>query len=147
MIRAKLALIGAELSRYWLILAIMVLFFVASSLLTGTGCVFYSTIGLPCPGCGGTRALWALLRGDWTGAFHMHPFIFVVPAPVLMGVALFLTREKMPLWWDIVLWVMFALLLVTYAVRMAVLFPHTEPMTVNENAWLPRLWRLLYLRV
>jgi hypothetical protein len=35
-------------------------------------------IGLhqPCPGCGLTRASLAILRGDFTHAFHLHPLAF-----------------------------------------------------------------------
>jgi hypothetical protein len=38
-------------------------------------------IGIPCPGCGLTRATLALLRGDVAGALHFHPLVFVL-APV-----------------------------------------------------------------
>ncbi|HUC84572.1 MAG TPA: DUF2752 domain-containing protein [Candidatus Acidoferrales bacterium] len=33
-------------------------------------CQFHRLTGLYCPGCGGTRALYALLHGDWTAAFR-----------------------------------------------------------------------------
>jgi hypothetical protein len=37
--------------------------------------------GIPCPGCGLTRATLALLRGDFGVALHFHPLVFVL-APV-----------------------------------------------------------------
>lgn len=37
-------------------------------------CVFASTTGLPCPGCGMTRATAALLKGQWGPAMNYHPF-------------------------------------------------------------------------
>ena len=34
--------------------------------------------GIPCPGCGLTRATLALVRGDVAGALHFHPLVFVL---------------------------------------------------------------------
>lgn len=43
-------------------------------------CVFSDLTGLPCPGCGLTRAGGALLRGEWRAALQFHPFspVFVI---------------------------------------------------------------------
>ncbi len=37
-------------------------------------CPFMALTGLPCPGCGMTRATEALLRGDWSRAMTFHPY-------------------------------------------------------------------------
>lgn len=37
-------------------------------------CVFAEITGLPCPGCGLTRATVALLHGDWRTSWDFHPF-------------------------------------------------------------------------
>ncbi|HSA93803.1 MAG TPA: DUF2752 domain-containing protein [Terriglobales bacterium] len=50
-------------------------------------CLFRILSGLPCPGCGMTRALSSLLHGDGAAAFFYHPFVFaVLPALVLISV-------------------------------------------------------------
>jgi len=36
-------------------------------------CPFAALWSVPCPGCGLTRAALLLLRGDWLGAWRMHP--------------------------------------------------------------------------
>lgn len=36
-------------------------------------CAFLSATGFYCPGCGGTRALFCLARGDWLGALGHYP--------------------------------------------------------------------------
>ena len=46
---------------------------------TGVGCVFLYFLGIPCPGCGMTRALRALLRLDFVAAFTYNPLIFALP--------------------------------------------------------------------
>lgn len=38
-------------------------------------CTFLSATGLYCPGCGGTRAVKSLLRGDLIRSFLYHPFV------------------------------------------------------------------------
>lgn len=47
------------------------------------GCVFAEVTGLPCPGCGLSRALLALARGEWALAWRLHPL-----APGFVGVGL-----------------------------------------------------------
>ena len=44
-------------------------------------CPFYATTGYYCPGCGGTRAVFALARGDVLKSLFYHsfvPYIFVI---------------------------------------------------------------------
>lgn len=41
-------------------------------------CIFHKITGYYCPGCGGTRAVYALFRGDLLGCFRYQPFIFYV---------------------------------------------------------------------
>jgi hypothetical protein len=43
--------------------------------------------GLPCPGCGLTRATVALLHGDFAAAFRFHPLVIVL-APLFAGAML-----------------------------------------------------------
>ena len=45
-------------------------------------CVFYRLTGWYCPGCGGTRAVLNLLRGNILKSFFYHPF---VPYTVAIG--------------------------------------------------------------
>jgi hypothetical protein len=40
-------------------------------------CPFSFFLGVPCPGCGLSRATFALLRGDVQGALAAHPLVFV----------------------------------------------------------------------
>lgn len=38
-------------------------------------CIFHLTTGLYCPGCGGTRATFALFRGELVRSIKFHPFV------------------------------------------------------------------------
>ena len=38
-------------------------------------CIFFLTTGYYCPGCGGTRAVYALFHGHFIRSFLYHPFV------------------------------------------------------------------------
>jgi hypothetical protein len=46
----------------------------------GWPCPIQLALGLPCPGCGLSRATAALLRGDVLAAIEIHPFVFLALA-------------------------------------------------------------------
>jgi hypothetical protein len=41
-------------------------------------CPMAALFGVPCPGCGLTRATLALLHGNLGAALHLHPLVFVL---------------------------------------------------------------------
>ena len=81
----------------------------ASALLFGWNCPIKYLTGVPCPGCGLSRALAALLRLDFRTALRFHPMVFVLPPVVLYALfgkkPLFGSKdlERMLLWSVIVL--------------------------------------------
>jgi len=48
-------------------------------------CPFIALTGLPCPGCGMTRAMDALLHGDWSRAVAFHPY---APFFLVLGIVI-----------------------------------------------------------
>ena len=92
-----------------LVLLILGVLAYASALLFGWNCPIKYLTGVPCPGCGLSRALAALLRLDFRTALRFHPMVFVLPPVVLY--ALFVKKpllgsknlERMLLWSVIVL--------------------------------------------
>lgn len=49
------------------------------------GCVFRLMTGVPCPGCGMTRAWLAALRLDFAAAFAYHPLFWAVPIAFVLA--------------------------------------------------------------
>ena len=43
----------------------------------GTICLIRGLIGTPCPSCGITRAIIAVLNGNFIGAFKLHPLFWM----------------------------------------------------------------------
>lgn len=62
----------------WMILGLCAAL-VAVFALSGIGCPFYRIFGIPCPGCGMTRAFLACLRLDFAAAWRYHPMVFSLP--------------------------------------------------------------------
>jgi len=56
--------IGAILYRFWL-----------HNFITFPPCLLYEHLGIYCPGCGGTRSVWALLSGDVFLSVYYHPIV------------------------------------------------------------------------
>ncbi len=103
------------------------------------GCFFRYTIGVPCLGCGTTRACVQFLQGHLVDAFYWHPlFWFTVPLLALLIVKqqqVFRSKAKNRVFWITI----FAMYLSVYIVRMVMLFPDTPPMDYNQKAI---LWQI-----
>lgn len=72
---------------YEMLLRLMLMLLVGGLLLfwvaMGWPCVFRSITGIPCPGCGLSRAWLAVLRLDFGTAFCYHPMFWSIPIFVL----------------------------------------------------------------
>jgi len=99
-------------------------------------CLFRRLTGLPCPSCGMTRAYISFLKGDIHGAFLMHPLFLLVPAiGVLVLVARFKKKHFTKTY--IAIGIIF---IVTYVIRMILLFPHTPPFDYEFGSLLGRIF-------
>lgn len=119
-----------------LLLAVLILFL-------DLGCIFRKVTGIPCPGCGMTRAHLAALRLDFQSAFFYHPLWFL-PIP-LAAVQLFFPRGifRERKWNNALAVLLLILVLAVYAVRMVLYFPDTPPMEYQADSlvgWLLTLF-------
>lgn len=83
------------------------------------GCVFRLMTGIPCPGCGMTRAWLAALRLDFAAAIAYHPLFWSVPiAFVLAFVREETTTGKVKRGIDIAIAVLCVLVISVWIVRL-----------------------------
>ena len=66
----------APSARYLALFAISVSFFFPIGGLGFDLCMLHSFTGLPCPGCGMSRAISAISQGDFSAAVGLNPFAF-----------------------------------------------------------------------
>ena len=116
---------------------------VAGILLLDVGCVFRRITGIPCPGCGMTRAHLAALRLDFQAAFYYHPLWFL-PVPLMLCQAVKPGGVfRKPQWNTAAAVFLLVLVLGVYAVRMIRCFPNVPPMEYQPNNLLRRVFLLL----
>ena len=96
-------------------LNIILLFALIAVFYLSFGCPVRLLTGVSCPGCGMTRALFALLKLDFSLAFEMHPLVFLLP----IALAVYLLRKRIPKKAMTALCVFaLVLLLIVYIIRM-----------------------------
>lgn len=97
---------------------------VTSNFISGSFCIFYRFLGIPCPTCGITRAVKYLLVGDFYNAFYFHPLF-----PLLIFFPLFFTKKG-----EKCIYIIGSIFIIVWILRMFFLFPNTPPMNINEDA-------------
>ena len=73
-------------------------------------CLFHELFHLYCPGCGGTRAIDALLQGDFLHSFLYHPFILYVALVFayyyISAGYTFLIKRNGKIYYEIPIWIL-----------------------------------------
>ena len=137
------------------VILVLLLFLLVLLEVLGTSCFFASILGIPCPGCGSSRAFLLLLQGQFGQAIRMHPLILVSLAILIAVPSYFIwawqARKKDEDWQPplspraarILLFSLAGLYLLVYLVRMILYFPHEAPMCYRKDS----LWGRLILLI
>lgn len=121
------------LNKYYIPLSIFTLYIVITYAFTIPNCITKLTIGLPCPGCGLTRAAFSLFRFDFIQAFKYNPIIFIIP--IIAWIFIFKERPminkiyKSKAFWILLL----CILLIVYILRFIYVYPNS-PMDYHEDS-------------
>lgn len=87
-------------------------------------CPFQAIFSLPCPGCGMTRALIALLQGHLALSIQWH--FMLIPSLFLLGLYLVLRlkkKESLKTWQNLILYTWVFLMLIYWIWRLIFVFP------------------------
>lgn len=103
-------------------------------------CLFKHFTGIPCPGCGLTRAFLHFFEGNLSEAFYFHPLFWLVP--IIFVVILFRKQAMISkIYQSQLFWCGLLLIFIgVYAYRMLEFFPNQLPMDFNPEAILPRIF-------
>lgn len=122
----------------WLILTVAAVL-VGMNLLFRTTCPSVLLFGLPCPGCGITRAFLLLLTGHPVQAFWMNPSVYAwIGLGGYIGFYRYILERKVPRL-SAALAVTVIAVFVIYGVCMWKYFPNREPFTVKSDSLLEQI--------
>lgn len=127
------------------VLGIVTLVIVMSNIILGRICPLRMIFGIPCPGCGITRAFLLALQGRFHEATEMH--LFWIPLTILVIVFLtvryfvadekLLERSKKVIKTCFI--ILMILLVIYYIYRMIMWYPNKEPMVYDTNNVISRI--------
>ncbi|MDR0965741.1 MAG: DUF2752 domain-containing protein [Myxococcales bacterium] len=103
-----------------------------------TSCLFRAMTGLPCPGCGSTRAIIALLSGDLARYLHYMPLAVPNVAALAYLAITYPFRGTFGKGDKALLLLVFFVNVLFFIFRMIQMFPDTEPYTINRTSMLFR---------
>ena len=106
------------------------------------GCISKLIFGLPCPGCGLSRAGISLLMLDFSKAWHYNPIIFLIPFMLLL--LIFKDVEWVnKIFKKKILWIIILILIIScYIVRMIMYFPDHDVLCLNYNSLLFKIFNI-----
>ena len=115
---------------YLVFIVIGIILTIISLFRSSSICIFYNYTSIPCPSCGMTRAFKSLLSFDITKAFWYHPlFPLIILFPYI-----YVKMDKR------LIYIVGTLFIVTWIIRLILLFPHTYPMVPNTSAYLYKVF-------
>lgn len=131
--------IAADVKEYGIAVAALFAYAVITKMTFHAFCPLIIACGLPCPGCGVTRATLCLMTGRWQQAWQLNPMVF----PIVFAAVYFvwnrylLGRKAMGI--KAIAIFLLAALVVVYGVRMYLYFPNRVPYIYVEDNMLERL--------
>lgn len=110
------------------------LYYVVANLLFGVICPSLIFFGLPCPGCGLTRAGFYLITGDFAESFRMHPLLIPGVSYIVAYLVIKKVKPNKINRLQIPAIILLAAMIILYVIRMVSLFPHTPPMVMHGES-------------
>lgn len=125
--------IGQDIKDLWPAVLALLIYTILVNAIFHAFCPMLLITGIPCPGCGMSRALLLLLMGHPAESVKMHPL-----APLVLALLIYIgwnryiigRRSKMVLLFT---GIGVVLLVICYLIRMYYLFPENQPLLYMEN--------------
>ncbi len=119
-----------DLREYRYAIAGLFLYYVVTRLVFRAFCPMVIITGLPCPGCGLSRAVWFFLTGQFARSFSLHPLgVFWLALLMYAAVERYGAGRRISKGLCVGLVILCAATLCLYGYRMAVIFPDRPPVS------------------
>ena len=116
----------------WIIIGLMI-YWIVAFLCFGEFCPMKILTGIPCAGCGMTRAVTLMLTGHFVESIEMHPMALLW---ILLGIYVCICRyilNRKPKGAAVMAIVLCILMIPLYIYRMKLLFPNQLPMVYTPT--------------
>jgi len=131
--------IRTDIRQYWKAAVAFCMYVLSVQTLFGRFCPMLLFCGLPCPGCGMTRAFFLVLQLRFAEAYQMHPLVYGwIALGIVFCVRRYVMGKEVKSLQKYVI-VLLAVMVVFYIYRMIWIFPNQEPMTYFEGNL---LWKI-----
>ena len=125
-------LLRKDLKMLWPAIIVVLLCFAALDLFFHKVCIFALITGLPCPGCGLSRAFAALVRGDLNGAVSCNAMIFLwIPLVIYLAYCRYIFKKMQA--FTPALIIVCLITIAYYLYRMIYVYPSEPVMVYYEN--------------
>ncbi len=132
--------IAADLKKIKICILFIILYLLVAKFLFKAVCPMVLITGLPCPGCGMTRAGMSMLRFDFKQAFYYNPCCFMWAAYFMyMFIQRYVLGNKIK-YRDALGIIVGLVTLGVYVYRMATCFPSEAPLTFTYDNMLQHIF-------
>ena len=142
-IKDAMKLAWMDLKNVWPALAVVAGYFLIGRKFLYSLCLCVLLTGLPCPGCGLTRAMFSILQGRFADAWFLHPFSYFILFFVFIFCVkrYFLRKETKSLFkWLVAI---FVGMILFYLYRMIRYFPGEPPLSYYYGSLGYRIFAIL----
>lgn len=132
--------IGRDIKTFkWLVIALLIYYFLVH-FITGAFCPMVIVTGLPCPGCGMTRAALFFMTGQFARGIRANPSILLWTAFACYMFVQRYIRGRRVREAQYLVGAIAAAMIIIYVYRMAAVFPNRAPMSITYRNLLSQLF-------
>ena len=136
--KAIMRRVGQDIKDLWPAVLALLIYTVLVNVIFHAFCPMLLVTGIPCPGCGMSRALLLLFMGHPAESVRMHPLApLVLILLIYMGWNRYIIGRK-PKKIPFLIGAGVVLLVICYLIRMYYLFPENQPLIYMEDNLLSR---------
>lgn len=133
-------LLWKDIRRIWIAILVFVLYIQVGRKVLYSFCPSVVLTGFPCPGCGMTRAMFSILRGDFAVAWHFHPFAYAILIFLgVFGIRRYFLKKDIECMKKYLILLLSGMILF-YVWRMINFFPGEPPMSYYYGSAAYRIW-------
>lgn len=136
--------IASDIKAYWKAIAAFIIYYLLMLHFFNASCPMVILFGLPCPGCGLTRALFCVFTLRWGNAFYLNPISFLIGIFLIVFFIFRYIYGKLPKWLIAFFWIIVVLLFIRYLYGLFNWFPNRIPYVYRRKNLFTHL--LKYIR-